>query len=154
MADQDAAFVMLDRDGTVLLATGPVGPKDARLRRAQPAERDVELSLRSARIRIAAWLPLSVWRRLRRLPFAGGATVRIRGIGARWRNSPASRAQSRPNRRISFHKQGGHYLGEPLILAGAHCEVAVVTTPIACDQCVAMRKKCSVELACCERANR
>ena len=35
LADQGAAFVMLDRDGSVLLATGPVGPKDARLRRAQ-----------------------------------------------------------------------------------------------------------------------
>lgn len=35
LADQNAAFVMLERDGTVLLATGPVGPKDARLRRAQ-----------------------------------------------------------------------------------------------------------------------
>jgi CRISPR-associated endonuclease Cas1 len=35
LADQGAAFVMLDRDGTVLLATGPAGPKDARLRRAQ-----------------------------------------------------------------------------------------------------------------------
>ena len=35
LADQRAAFVMLDRDGSVLLATGPVGPRDARLRRAQ-----------------------------------------------------------------------------------------------------------------------
>src|SRR5687768_5899347 len=35
LADQNASFAMLDRDGTVLLATGPVGPKDARLRRAQ-----------------------------------------------------------------------------------------------------------------------
>src|SRR5688572_16007659 len=35
LADQGAAFVMLDRDGRVLLATGPIGPKDARLRRAQ-----------------------------------------------------------------------------------------------------------------------
>ena len=35
LADQGAAFSMLERDGTVLLATGPVGPKDARLRRAQ-----------------------------------------------------------------------------------------------------------------------
>jgi CRISPR-associated endonuclease Cas1 len=35
LADQDAGFLMLDRDGSVLLATGPVGPKDARLRRAQ-----------------------------------------------------------------------------------------------------------------------
>jgi CRISPR-associated endonuclease Cas1 len=35
LADQDAAFVMLDRTGKVLLATGPVGTRDARLRRAQ-----------------------------------------------------------------------------------------------------------------------
>ena len=35
LADQDAAFVMLDRDGNVLVTTGPVRPSDARLRRAQ-----------------------------------------------------------------------------------------------------------------------
>src|SRR5207245_2559312 len=35
LADQDAAFVMLDRDGRALLTTGPVRPSDARLRRAQ-----------------------------------------------------------------------------------------------------------------------
>jgi CRISPR-associated endonuclease Cas1 len=35
LADQDAAFVMLDRDGAVLATTGPVRPSDARLRRAQ-----------------------------------------------------------------------------------------------------------------------
>src|SRR5215469_6815434 len=35
LADQNAAFVMLDRDGSVLTVTGPVGPSDARLRRAQ-----------------------------------------------------------------------------------------------------------------------
>lgn len=35
LADQDAAFVMLDRDGSVLATTGPVSPSDARLRRAQ-----------------------------------------------------------------------------------------------------------------------
>ncbi len=35
LADQKASFVMLDRNGTVLVATGPVGPRDARLRRAQ-----------------------------------------------------------------------------------------------------------------------
>jgi CRISPR-associated endonuclease Cas1 len=35
LADQDVAFVMVDRDGSVLVATGPVGPSDARLRRAQ-----------------------------------------------------------------------------------------------------------------------
>jgi CRISPR-associated endonuclease Cas1 len=35
LADQNAAFVMLDRDGSVLAVTGPVRPSDARLRRAQ-----------------------------------------------------------------------------------------------------------------------
>jgi CRISPR-associated endonuclease Cas1 len=35
LADQDAAFVMLDRDGSVLTTTGPVRKSDARLRRAQ-----------------------------------------------------------------------------------------------------------------------
>jgi CRISPR-associated protein Cas1 len=35
LSDQNAAFVMLDREGSVLAVTGPVGPSDARLRRAQ-----------------------------------------------------------------------------------------------------------------------
>jgi CRISPR-associated endonuclease Cas1 len=35
LADQDAAFVMLERDGSVLAVTGPVRSSDARLRRAQ-----------------------------------------------------------------------------------------------------------------------
>jgi CRISPR-associated endonuclease Cas1 len=35
LADQKAAFIMLERDGAVLLTTGPVYPSDARLRRAQ-----------------------------------------------------------------------------------------------------------------------
>lgn len=35
LADQNASFVMLERDGSVLLTTGPVQPSDARLRRAQ-----------------------------------------------------------------------------------------------------------------------
>src|SRR2546423_917793 len=35
LADQKASFVMLERDGTVLLATGPAGPRLSRLRRAQ-----------------------------------------------------------------------------------------------------------------------
>jgi CRISPR-associated endonuclease Cas1 len=35
LADQDAAFVMLDRIGKVLVTTGPVHPSDARLRRDQ-----------------------------------------------------------------------------------------------------------------------
>src|SRR5258708_2369329 len=35
LADQDVAFVMLDRDGCVLVATGPVRRSDSRLRRAQ-----------------------------------------------------------------------------------------------------------------------
>jgi len=35
LADQGAAFVMLDRRGKVLVVTGPVAPSDAKLRRAQ-----------------------------------------------------------------------------------------------------------------------
>ena len=35
LADRDASFVMLDRDGSVLTTTGPVRSSDVRLRRAQ-----------------------------------------------------------------------------------------------------------------------
>lgn len=35
LADRDASFVMLDRQGSVLVTTGPVRPSDARIRRAQ-----------------------------------------------------------------------------------------------------------------------
>ena len=35
LADQGAAFVMLDRRGKVLAVTGPVSPSDSKLRRAQ-----------------------------------------------------------------------------------------------------------------------
>jgi CRISPR-associated endonuclease Cas1 len=35
LADRDASFVMLDRDGSVLVTTGPVCPSDVRIRRAQ-----------------------------------------------------------------------------------------------------------------------
>jgi len=35
LADQGAAFAMLERDGTVLITTGPVSASDARLRRVQ-----------------------------------------------------------------------------------------------------------------------
>jgi CRISPR-associated protein Cas1 len=35
LADQKASFVMLDRDGSVLMTTGPARSSDARLRRAQ-----------------------------------------------------------------------------------------------------------------------
>ena len=49
LADQDAAFVMLERDGSVLLTTGPVRPSDARLRRAQALAHQSGISLRIAR---------------------------------------------------------------------------------------------------------
>ncbi|MGD0515465.1 MAG: CRISPR-associated endonuclease Cas1 [Terriglobales bacterium] len=35
LADQDASFVMLERDGSVLATTGPIRSSDAKLRRAQ-----------------------------------------------------------------------------------------------------------------------
>ena len=49
LADQDAAFVMLDRDGSVLLTTGPVRPSDARLRRAQGLAHKTGIALKIAR---------------------------------------------------------------------------------------------------------
>jgi CRISPR/Cas system-associated endonuclease Cas1 len=49
LADQDAAFVMLERDGSVLAATGPVRPSDARLRRAQALANQSDTALRIAR---------------------------------------------------------------------------------------------------------
>lgn len=48
LADQDAAFVMLDRDGSVLATTGPVRPSDARLRRAQALAHQSGASLQIA----------------------------------------------------------------------------------------------------------
>jgi hypothetical protein len=40
LADQDASFVMLERNGKVLAITGPVKPSDARLRRSQGLARE------------------------------------------------------------------------------------------------------------------
>jgi CRISPR-associated endonuclease Cas1 len=49
LADQDAAFVMLERDGQVFMTTGPVRPSDARLRRAQALANQSGAALRIAR---------------------------------------------------------------------------------------------------------
>ena len=49
LADQDAAFVMLERDGSVLATTGPVRPSDARLRRAQALADHSGVALQIAR---------------------------------------------------------------------------------------------------------
>jgi CRISPR-associated endonuclease Cas1 len=53
LADQDAAFVMLERDGSVLATTGPVRPSDARLRRAQALAQQSGAALRVTRELIA-----------------------------------------------------------------------------------------------------
>jgi CRISPR-associated endonuclease Cas1 len=53
LADQDAAFVMLDRDGKVLLTTGPVRPSDARLRRSQALAESTGASFQLTRELIA-----------------------------------------------------------------------------------------------------
>jgi CRISPR-associated endonuclease Cas1 len=45
LADQNAAFVMLERDGKVLATTGPVFPSDSRLRRAQALARQSGIAL-------------------------------------------------------------------------------------------------------------
>jgi CRISPR-associated endonuclease Cas1 len=49
LADQNASFTMLERDGEVLATTGPVHPSDARLRRAQALACQSDLGLRIAR---------------------------------------------------------------------------------------------------------
>jgi CRISPR-associated endonuclease Cas1 len=48
LADQGAAFVMLDRLGEVLASTGPVYPSDARMRRAQSLAEDSGAAMRIA----------------------------------------------------------------------------------------------------------
>lgn len=49
LADQDAAFVMLERTGKVLATTGPVRPSDARLRRSQSVAHQTGVALKIAR---------------------------------------------------------------------------------------------------------
>lgn len=49
LANQEAAFLMIERDGKLLLATGPTGPWDARLRRSQALARDTHVGLDIAR---------------------------------------------------------------------------------------------------------
>lgn len=49
LADQKAAFAMLDRDGSVLIATGPAGPRNARLRRAQALAHETGVAVPLAR---------------------------------------------------------------------------------------------------------
>jgi CRISPR-associated endonuclease Cas1 len=53
LADQDASFVMLERDGSVLATTGPVRSSDARLRRAQSLAGESGAALQIARQLIA-----------------------------------------------------------------------------------------------------
>ena len=49
LADQDASFVMLDRDGSVLATTGPVRSSDSKLRRSQSLSISNGAALRIAR---------------------------------------------------------------------------------------------------------
>src|SRR6266852_3014908 len=49
LADQKIAFTLLERDGTVLVTTGPVYPSDARLRRAQSLAGESGIGLEIAR---------------------------------------------------------------------------------------------------------
>jgi CRISPR-associated protein Cas1 len=49
LADQNAAFVMLERDGSVFATTGPVRPSDAKLRRAQARADESGAALQIAR---------------------------------------------------------------------------------------------------------
>ncbi len=49
LADQDAAFIMLERSGKVLVTTGPVSSSDAKLRRAQALANESGAALRITR---------------------------------------------------------------------------------------------------------
>jgi CRISPR-associated endonuclease Cas1 len=49
LADQDVAFLMLERDGKVVCVTGPVRPSDARLRRAQALAGNSSVGIQIAR---------------------------------------------------------------------------------------------------------
>jgi CRISPR-associated endonuclease Cas1 len=49
LADQNAAFVMLERNGKVLATTGPVRPSDVRLRKAQALAHNSGIALRIAK---------------------------------------------------------------------------------------------------------
>jgi CRISPR-associated endonuclease Cas1 len=49
LADQNASFVMLERDGAVLATTGPVRPSDVRLRRAQALAHQTGAAFRISR---------------------------------------------------------------------------------------------------------
>jgi CRISPR-associated endonuclease Cas1 len=49
LADQNASFVMLERNGSVLATTGPVRPSDVKLRRAQALAHHSGLALRMSR---------------------------------------------------------------------------------------------------------
>jgi CRISPR-associated endonuclease Cas1 len=49
LADQNASFVMLERNGTVLATTGPVKPSDIRLRRAQALAHQSNTAFRISR---------------------------------------------------------------------------------------------------------
>src|ERR1039458_7574800 len=47
--DQDASFLLLDRDGSILATTGPVRPSDAKLHRAQALAHHSGAALRITR---------------------------------------------------------------------------------------------------------
>jgi CRISPR-associated endonuclease Cas1 len=49
LADQGASFIMLERDGSVLLTTGPARSSDAKLRRAQARANDTGAALEISR---------------------------------------------------------------------------------------------------------
>jgi CRISPR/Cas system-associated endonuclease Cas1 len=49
LSDQGAAFLLVDRDGSLLTVSGPLGPSDARLRRAQSLAHESGVALQIAR---------------------------------------------------------------------------------------------------------
>jgi len=80
LSDQSASFVMLERDGSVLLTTGPVAPSDARVRRAQARVEDSETAVAIARELISIKLAgqEQVARERLQNPIAADAVARYR----------------------------------------------------------------------------
>jgi CRISPR-associated endonuclease Cas1 len=80
LSDQNAAFVMLERDGKVFATTGPVRPSDAKLRRAQALAAQSGADLKIARELIARKLTGQdqVARTRLRAPLTADAIARLR----------------------------------------------------------------------------
>jgi CRISPR-associated protein Cas1 len=98
LSDQDAAFIMLDRNGSVTTITGPVSPSDARLRRAQSLAHDSGIALKIAKELIRQ--KLLAQERLIRKQFQNESSIEIIG---RARQALSKARSSEEIRRYEAH---------------------------------------------------